>query len=245
MSSNNWEAIKPEYEAGERSLRDIAAEFGVSEGAIRKKAKALNWVRKEGTQKAKSTHSAPKKQNKVRTSAKVRTTSKKKDATPAISSEKAPEAKKPHGKRNFPPFGKGNTYGLKHSAYSRRMMLTDDVIEEAQKLTLADELFRLRAANLMASDTIGRLKVELEDDELSKEERAAKEGIIRGAEKGIGLNTVRIESIEHTMASIAKMGIDAQYRIHATEKVVAEIESMKGDNGVVATIVHNSLPIPR
>lgn len=41
----DWEAVEREYRAGIRSLRDIGQEFGVSEGAIRKKAKAETWDR--------------------------------------------------------------------------------------------------------------------------------------------------------------------------------------------------------
>ena len=41
----DWEAVEREYRVGIRSLRDIGAEFGVSEGAIRKKAKVESWDR--------------------------------------------------------------------------------------------------------------------------------------------------------------------------------------------------------
>lgn len=41
----DWEAVEQEYRAGIRSLRDIAGEVGVSEGAIRKRAKAEGWER--------------------------------------------------------------------------------------------------------------------------------------------------------------------------------------------------------
>lgn len=245
MSNNNWESIKQAYEAGGRSLRDIGAEFGVSEGAIRKKAKAGYWVKPEGTQNTKSTQvrkESTHKKSEVRTNAKVRTDGKSKKEDPAPAEIPKRKGGNPAPVRMFTV---GNTAAVKHSAYARRMMLPDDVIEEAQKLTLADDLFRLRAANLMASETIGRLRVELEEDGISKEERQAIESNLRAAETGLARNTSRIESIEHTMASIAKMGIDANYRVHATEKVIAEVENLKSGGDVVATIVHNSLPIPR
>lgn len=41
----DWEAVEREYRAGIRSLRDIGGEFGCSEAAIRKRAKAQNWER--------------------------------------------------------------------------------------------------------------------------------------------------------------------------------------------------------
>ena len=45
MAVIDWESVEREYRIGVRSLRDIGAEFGVSEGAIRKKAKAEDWAR--------------------------------------------------------------------------------------------------------------------------------------------------------------------------------------------------------
>lgn len=41
----DWEAIEREYRAGQLSIRAIATAHGVSEGAIRKKAKAEGWTR--------------------------------------------------------------------------------------------------------------------------------------------------------------------------------------------------------
>ncbi|HDW6671105.1 TPA: hypothetical protein RM043_001859 [Salmonella enterica subsp. enterica serovar Typhi] len=50
MAKPDWEAIETAYRAGIMSLRDIGALYGVTEGAIRKKAKKLEWVRKNITQ---------------------------------------------------------------------------------------------------------------------------------------------------------------------------------------------------
>lgn len=41
----DWERIEAEYRAGQISLRGIARAHGVTEGAIRKKAKAGGWAR--------------------------------------------------------------------------------------------------------------------------------------------------------------------------------------------------------
>lgn len=41
----DWERIELDYRAGVRSLREIAAEHGISEGAIRKRAKRFGWER--------------------------------------------------------------------------------------------------------------------------------------------------------------------------------------------------------
>ena len=41
----DWERIEAEFRAGQLSVREIARQFGVTEGAIRKKAKAESWTR--------------------------------------------------------------------------------------------------------------------------------------------------------------------------------------------------------
>ena len=43
--TTDWEAIEREFRAGIRSLREIGAEYGVTEGAIRKRAKRDGWQR--------------------------------------------------------------------------------------------------------------------------------------------------------------------------------------------------------
>lgn len=50
MAKPDWGAIESAYRAGVMSLREIGALYGVTEGAIRKKARKLEWVRKGGTQ---------------------------------------------------------------------------------------------------------------------------------------------------------------------------------------------------
>ncbi|CAI0775663.1 Terminase small subunit [Serratia entomophila] len=56
MSKPDWAAIAREYRAGQLSIRALAEKYGISDTAIRKKAKADNWpkpdkVRKDGSQK--------------------------------------------------------------------------------------------------------------------------------------------------------------------------------------------------
>ena len=41
----DWERIEIEYRAGVQSIRQIAQAFGVSDGAIRKRAKTQEWTR--------------------------------------------------------------------------------------------------------------------------------------------------------------------------------------------------------
>ncbi|HHT2978604.1 hypothetical protein [Citrobacter sp. wls714] len=45
MSKPDWEAIETAYRAGVMSLREIASQHGISEGAIRKRAKRDDWAR--------------------------------------------------------------------------------------------------------------------------------------------------------------------------------------------------------
>lgn len=41
----DWTSIEGHYRAGQRALRDIGAEFAITEGAIRARAKKLGWTR--------------------------------------------------------------------------------------------------------------------------------------------------------------------------------------------------------
>ncbi|EJB8195813.1 TPA: hypothetical protein ACSW15_001419 [Enterobacter hormaechei] len=45
MTKPDWEAIETAYRAGVMSLREIASQHGISEGAIRKRAKRDDWSR--------------------------------------------------------------------------------------------------------------------------------------------------------------------------------------------------------
>ena len=45
MAKPDWEAIETAYRAGMMSLREIASQHGISEGAIRKRAKRDDWSR--------------------------------------------------------------------------------------------------------------------------------------------------------------------------------------------------------
>lgn len=157
----------------------------------------------------------------------------------------SPETKPIRGTRRSPPtnpFKPGNQQALKHGGYGRRMLLSDAITEDAQALTLDDELFWLRAANLTAAENIGRWQAELEiaDDNKVKDLHS----LISSAEKAMHRNTARIESLEYTKGSIAKLHVDAAYREAATEKVELEIDVMRDGDKDNAIVVHNSLPIP-
>lgn len=228
MATPDWEAIESAYRAGVMSLRDIGAQYGVSEGAIRKKAKKLDWVRKGGTQVRKTgTQKLP------RTAPKP--------AVPGdgdkYAKEKAdsPQETKPiRGSRTAPPvnpFPLGNQVALKHGGYARRLLLTDEVIEDANALRLEDELFRLRASNLVAAENIGRWMTKLEDEEEPQQRKVLLENI-GAAEKAMLRNTVRIESIVGTLATVGKIFADTDYRKAATDKVSLEADRLRRDAGI-------------
>lgn len=49
--NTDWTSVEAAYRAGVKSVNAIAQEFGVTEGAIRAKAKKLGWVRNPGETK--------------------------------------------------------------------------------------------------------------------------------------------------------------------------------------------------
>jgi len=241
MTKPDWEAIESAYLAGVLVLRDIGKKYGVTEGAIRKRAKKLGWVRNSGTQvRQKSTQ-----KNKARTSEKPNSSDRTQQRA-QTQTENSPCAKPEPVRRkvvtNHPPFQPGNQHALKHGGYGRRMLLSDAITEDAQALTLDDELFWLRAANLTAAENIGRWQTELEnaDSETGKDLH----DLISSAQKAMHRNTARIESLEYTKGNILKMQIDTAYREAATEKVEMEIGAMKDGDRDNAIVVHNALPIP-
>nr|WP_241190640.1 hypothetical protein [Enterobacter asburiae] len=149
----------------------------------------------------------------------------------------SPETKRAH--YNSRP---GNQNALKHGGYGRRMLLSDAITEDAQALTLDDELFWLRAANLTAAENIGRWQTELEIADGDTANNLHE--LISSAQKAMHRNTQRIESLEYTKGSIEKLRVDAAYRERATEKVEMEIDIMKDGDSDNAIVVHNTLPIP-
>ncbi|WP_430996912.1 hypothetical protein [Klebsiella quasipneumoniae] len=158
---------------------------------------------------------------------------------------KSPETKPIRGSRTAPPtnaFQPGNQNALKHGGYGRRMLLSDAITEDAQMLTLDDELFWLRAASLTAAENIGRWQTELET--AGSEQAKDLHDLISQAQKAMHRNTARIESLEYTKAAIIKQCVDAAYREAATEKVELEIDVLKDGDKDNAIVVHNSLPIP-
>lgn len=240
MAKPDWEAIESAYRAGVLSLRDIGDKYGVTEGAIRKRAKKFDWVRNSGTQVRNSgtqvrkngTQSGTQK-SKARTSEKPASAGRTQKSTQP-KAEPPPDTKPIRGVRTDPPtnpFQPGNQQALKHGGYARRLLLKDEVIEDAKALTLEDELFRLRANNLVAAENIGRWLTKLDDAEGDQERKVLMENI-SAAEKAMMRNTVRIESIVGTLATVGKIFADTDYRKAATDKVSLEADRLRRDAGI-------------
>ncbi|MGB8667214.1 MAG: hypothetical protein WCD24_21055 [Serratia inhibens] len=221
MAKPDWGAIKTAYQAGE-AARSIAARVGISHTAINNRAKKEGWVRvstgkfppETGNQSG-----TPKKASKGKASSKVSMPSE---------GESPPDTKRNGRSGNPNPanqFTAHNTAALKHGGYARRLLLSDEVIEDAKALTLDDELFRLRASNLVASENIGRWKTQLEDAEPDEIKGLLEK--ISAADKAMMRNTVRIESITGTLATVGKIYVDTDYRYAATEKVSLEAERLQ------------------
>ncbi|EDR6986860.1 hypothetical protein AAL83_003370, partial [Salmonella enterica subsp. enterica serovar Eko] len=155
-----------------------------------------------------------------------------------------PDTKPIRGSRTLPPvnpFQPGNQHALKHGGYARRFLLKDEVVEDARALTLEDELFRLRANNLMAAENIGRWLTLLEDAEEERQRKILMDNI-SAAENAMMRNTARIESIERTLAMLdiiavtpAKIIADTEYRTAAREKVKAETDILTSQKQGVTT----------
>lgn len=233
MAKPDWEAIESAYRAGVLSLRDIGDKYGVTEGAIRKRAKKLGWVRNSGTQVRKNGTQSGTQKSKARTSGKPASASRTQKSTQP-KPEPPAETKPIRGSRTDPPsnpFKPGNQQALKHGGYARRLLLKDEVIEDARALQLEDELFRLRANNLTAAENIGRW-ITLMDDAESDEARDKLQALIVAADKAMMRNTVRIESIVGTLATVGKIFADTDYRKAATEKVSLEADRLRRDAGI-------------
>lgn len=245
MAKPDWGALQHQFLAEHAksgiSPKDWCEAQGLNYASAKRYIKVTNY----GANSQKGTAKKSANSQKPNTAQKGR---KPKEATNCESPKSAnsggakPERRKRWGVNNHPPFEPGNQHALKHGGYGRRMLLSDAVTEDAQALTLDDELFWLRAANLTAAENIGRWQAELE---LATDDKAKDlQSLISAAEKAMHRNTARIESLEYTKGSIAKMQVDAAYREAATEKVEMEIDVMRDGDSDNAIVVHNTLPIP-
>ncbi|CNL44350.1 putative prophage terminase small subunit [Yersinia enterocolitica] len=242
MARPDWGAIQEQFLADHAksniSPKDWCEAQGLNYSTAKRYIKIANANSKSANRSANSQKGKDTKSRQAKESGRNRESGK---------SHSSPDAKPIRGARCFPPtnpFPSGNQHALKHGGYGRRMLLTDAISEDANCLTLDDELFWLRAASLTAAENIGRWRTELDDDAADDDTKKALRDNISAAEKAMHRNTARIESLEYTKGTIIKMQIDAAYREAATEKVELEIDKMKDGDSDNAIVVHHSLPIP-
>ncbi|HHE5967911.1 TPA: hypothetical protein ACPE2G_000277 [Citrobacter braakii] len=244
MAKPDWGALLVQFLAEHAKTGISPKDWCQAQGLNYASAKRYIKVTSYGAKSQKE--SAKKNANSQKLDGEDRKSGKDKKSTRETESPKISRDAKPiRGSRHAPPinaFAPGNQHALKHGGYGRRMLLSDAITEDARLITLDDELFWLRAANLTAAENIGRWQSELE---LATEERAKElHSLISSAEKAMHRNTQRIESLEYTKSSIEKLRVDAAYRERATEKVEMEIDIMKDGDSDNAIVVHNTLPIP-
>ncbi|MDG9770893.1 hypothetical protein [Klebsiella michiganensis] len=244
MATPDWGALQHQFLAEHAktgiSPKDWCAAQGLNYSSAKRYIKVTTYGANSQKKSANKSANSQKEKGGASKNGKV-----KKSASETGHRSKSPETKPIRGSRTAPPtnaFQPGNQNALKHGGYGRRMLLSDAITEDAQMLTLDDELFWLRAASLTAAENIGRWQTELEiaDSEQAKDLH----DLISQAQKAMHRNTARIESLEYTKAAIIKQRVDAAYREAATEKVELEIDVLKDGDKDNAIVVHNSLPIP-
>lgn len=244
MAKPDWGALQHQFLAEHAktgiSPKDWCAAQGLNYSSAKRYIKVTTYGANSQKKTANKSANSQKEKGGASKNGKVKKTQPDTDTR-----SKSPETKPIRGSRTAPPtnaFQPGNQNALKHGGYGRRMLLSDAITEDAQMLTLDDELFWLRAASLTAAENIGRWQTELEtaDNEQAKDLH----DLISQAQKAMHRNTARIESLEYTKAAIIKQRVDAAYREAATEKVELEIDVLKDGDKDNAIVVHNSLPIP-
>lgn len=244
MAKPDWGALQHQFLAEHAktgiSPKDWCAAQGLNYSSAKRYIKVTTYGANSQKKTAKKSANSQKEKGGSSKNGKV-----KKNQPDTGARSKSPETKPIRGSRTAPPtnaFQPGNQNALKHGGYGRRMLLSDAITEDAQMLTLDDELFWLRAASLTAAENIGRWQTELET--AGSEQAKDLHDLISQAQKAMHRNTARIESLEYTKAAIIKQRVDAAYREAATEKVELEIDVLKDGDKDNAIVVHNSLPIP-
>ncbi|MDY8477303.1 hypothetical protein UYO16_08970 [Escherichia coli] len=244
MAKPDWGALQHQFLAEHAktgiSPKDWCAAQGLNYSSAKRYIKVTTYGANSQKKSANKSANSQKEKGGVSKNGEV-----KKNQPDTGAHSKSPETKPIRGSRTAPPtnaFQPGNQNALKHGGYGRRMLLSDAITEDAQMITLDDELFWLRAANLTAAENIGRWQTELET--AASEQAKDLHDLISQAQKAMHRNTARIESLEYTKAAIIKQRVDAAYREAATEKVELEIDVLKDGDKDNAIVVHNSLPIP-
>ncbi|EPM1747359.1 hypothetical protein L9Y59_001706 [Klebsiella variicola] len=244
MAKPDWGALQHQFLAEHAktgiSPKDWCAAQGLNYSSAKRYIKVTTYGANSQKKSANKSANSQKEKGGASKNGKV-----KKSSPDTGARSKSPETKPIRGSRTAPPtnaFQPSNQNALKHGGYGRRMLLSDAITEDAQMLTLDDELFWLRAASLTAAENIGRWQTELET--AGSEQAKDLHDLISQAQKAMHRNTARIESLEYTKAAIIKQRVDAAYREAATEKVELEIDVLKDGDKDNAIVVHNSLPIP-
>ncbi|HIB1507742.1 TPA: hypothetical protein ACWV5T_002358 [Salmonella enterica subsp. enterica serovar Muenchen] len=234
MNQSDEESLKRDYCAGVMTLEEIGRKYGITEGAVRKKARTKKWVRKKvrksGTKTVKNVPQNRTSKNAVKTSnGKGSEGTEEGTKTGTKIPDFLPETKPIRGSRYDPPtnaFTAHNTASLKHGAYARRRLLSDDVTIDTLNTELQGELFLVRAGNMLAVTEIGKWTAQMED--ATPEEQKNLREQIAAAEKGIMRNIARIESIEFTLRN--NLRVEA-----ATAKLRAEVQKLTAENQGVTT----------
>ncbi|EDQ2394407.1 hypothetical protein RU50_005533 [Salmonella enterica subsp. enterica] len=230
MNQSDEESLKRDYCAGVMSLREIGRKYGITEGAVRKKAKAKKWVRKQVRKSGTQNEECVPKMRTTKSTGKA-SNGKGSDGTQAGTQipDFLPETKPIRGSRYDPPtnaFTAHNTASLKHGAYARRRLLSDDVTIDTLNTELQGELFLVRAGNMLAVTEIGKWTAQMEDATPEQQKNLREQ--IAAAEKGIMRNIARIESIEFTLRN--NLRVEA-----ATAKLLAETQRLTAENQGVTT----------
>lgn len=206
MAKPDWGALQHQFLAEHAktgiSPKDWCEAQGLKYATAKRHIKITNYGANSQKENANKTANAQKR-NSSSDKAESKASAKREIAKPVNSPDAKPDKPKRKVVTNHPPFQKGNQHALKHGGYGRRMLLSDAVAEDAYALTLDDELFWLRAANLTAAENIGRWQSEIETA-ASDEERKDFHDLISSAQKAMHRNTARIESLEYTKAAISK-----------------------------------------
>ncbi|ELP3266141.1 hypothetical protein ACU4NJ_004704 [Escherichia coli] len=217
MAKPDWGALQDQFLAEHAKTGISPKDWCAAQGLNYSSAKRYIKVTTYGA------NSQKKSANKSANSQKEKVAKSKPPAGLVDNCEVAKPSNSPETKRAHYNSRPGNQNALKHGGYGRRMLLSDAITEDAQALTLDDELFWLRAANLTAAENIGRWQTELEIADGDTANNLHE--LISSAQKAMHRNTARIESLEFTKASI-------EHRLASTDKVSLEADRLRRDAGV-------------
>ncbi|HFW4798211.1 TPA: hypothetical protein ACIBS5_003644 [Salmonella enterica subsp. diarizonae serovar 60-67:z35:-] len=228
MAKVNWEDKQQQF-LDEHARTGISPkDWCEAQGLNYKSAK--RYIKIANSQKKTANETANSQKGKVRNSAQDKASGRKKETANGSENCEFPREAKPiRGSRYDPPtnaFTPHNTASLKHGAYARRRLLADDVTVDTLNTELRDELFLVRAGNILAVTEIGKWTAQMED--ATPEEQKNLRELIAAAEKGIMRNIARIESIEYSIRN--NLRVEA-----ATAKLRAETQKLTAENHGVTT----------